>query len=133
MITKTVAATMDSSSYIGDVIMIEEDTHEKENDFSCRVDDDVDSRIATLESEIASRQAELTRLKSSSVAKNSGRGHMTVNNYKDTAAAIKYLCSYSLSNDPYHSSSYIGEVIMIELGHMVALVGLYLGDDSHAR
>jgi len=88
--TKAVTATetMDSSSsYIGDVIMIEEDTHEK--DLSCRVDVDVDRRIATLESEIASRQAELTRLKSTRVEKNNDGGHMIVNNNKDTAAAIE--------------------------------------------
>ena len=79
--------TIDSSSYIGDVIMIEKDTH----DLRCRVDNDVDieDRIAILESEIASRQAELTRLKSTIVEKNSDEDHMIVNNNKDTAAATE--------------------------------------------
>ena len=79
---------MDSSSYIGDVIMIERDTHDLS--CHCQVDVDVDDRIATLESEIASQQAELTHLKSSSVSNNNNNeSHMIVNNYKDTAAAIE--------------------------------------------
>lgn len=66
--------------------MIEKDTH----DLRCRVDNDVEDRIATLESEIASRKAELFRLKSSIVAKNSDGNDMTVKyNNKDTAAAIE--------------------------------------------
>ena len=90
---------MYASSYIGDVIMIEEDIHE--NYLNCRVDDvDVDRRIATLESEIASRQAELSRLKSiSAVAKNSNEGHMIVNNRKDTAAAIEDTIDDDQSNN----------------------------------
>ena len=90
------ATTMDASSYIGDVIMIEEDTH----DLSCRVDDDVDDRIATLESEIASRQAELVRLKSTAVEKDSDENDMTVNN-TGTAAAIE---DTSADDDQYNSN-----------------------------
>jgi hypothetical protein len=83
-------ATMDASSYIGDVIMIEKDTLHSDLNLSCqvRVDDDVDDRIATLESEIASRQAELVRLKSTAVEKDSDESHIIVNN-TGTAAAIE--------------------------------------------
>jgi len=96
---------MDASSYIGDVIMIEEDTHEK--DWSCRVvDNDVEDRIATLESEIASRQAELARLKSTIVEKNSDEGHMIVNNNKDTAATIEDTADDDQSNIDNEEESY---------------------------
>ena len=101
---------MDSSSYIGDVIMIEEDTL----DLSCRVDDvDVDRRIATLESEIASRQAELTRLKTSAVAKISDGSHMIVNKNKDTTAAIEDTTDdyQSNINDEEEEESYNSSVV----------------------